>query len=160
MISAAQRSAATAPEVAAPLCCRWNSWAWRSASRIRACPSPTSRPVMSCSWVGVIAARGDGHLEPQPVVAAGVQVDLVHREAEILQPADPALHGVPVVGGEVRLGVQHVPQVAVPGRDALRPSNSSGYSSGVLLHPDRQVEQAAGHVLHQDVQVVLCAGRR
>ena len=103
---------------------------------------------------GVEAASGDGELDPDPPTGAGDQLELVDREAQLVEPADPVADGLPVAGTELGRLVELGPQGPVSPDDPL------GGGHGVV---DRvvaalrsgEVGQAEGDVLPEDLEVVF-----
>ena len=87
--------------------------------------------------------------------------DLVDRESEVVQPADPRPHGMPVVGREQWFIGQLGPDSLIRATDGL--GRGHGVVEGVrtTLH-GAEVGQAERHVLDEDVQVVaaLPVGQR
>ena len=88
----------------------------------------------------------------RPARSPGLELDLVDREAEVVQPADPGRDREPVVGAELDLGVELVPEVAVPVRTLSAAPIASSMSSGRPV--DGEVGQPEGDVLDEDLEVV------
>ena len=119
-------------------------------------------PGQPLELAGVEPAGRDG--DPQPELAGSVarlELDLVDREAEIVEPADPGRDREPVVGAELDLGVELVPQPAVARPHALGGGDRLVELVGPLV-VDREVRQPEGHVLDEDLEVVraLAVGQR
>ena len=107
---------------------------------------------------GVEAAGRDRDPEAEASAGARLELDLIDREAELVQAAHPGLDGVAVPRRQLDLGVELLPQLAVAALDAL------GFAdrvvvvlAGRVVPPGEggQVGQAEGNVLDEHLEVVL-----
>ena len=135
-----------------------SSQAWysrRSLSRSRAWPSSATRPVSrwsSRAWNRRLATATRRRTASPP--RGRLEADLVDREAEIVEPPDPGPDRVPVVGRELRLEVELVPQRACSAsRTDSAASTASSKASVAALHR-AEVGQPEADVLDEDVEVV------
>ena len=135
--------------------CSWrslsSSWAWPSSAT-----SPVSRSS-SRAWKRRFAtATRSRTASPR---AGRLEAELVDREAEVVQPADPCADGVPIERRQLRLIVELVPQGAIAVVDRL------GRRDGVLerivaaLHRP-EVGQPEADVLDEDRRGRTPAGHR
>ena len=113
-------------------------------------------PGQALELPGVEPAVGDRDLEPDDVlaVAGRLERDLVDREAELVEPPDPGAHRVPVVGGQLGLQVELVPDRRVAGANGLGRLDRVVRGALATLHRP-EVGQTERDVLDEDVEVVL-----
>ena len=104
--------------------------------------------------------HGDAQPEP-PGPVPRLELDLVDREAQVVEPADPCLDGVAVAGPQVVLGVELVPEGTVAA------AHPFGRADGILevvaaVLEGGEVGQPEGDVLDEDLEVVgaLAVGQR
>ena len=104
----------------------------------------------------VESAVGDRDLEPDDVlaVAGRLERDLVDREAQLVEPADPGADRVSVVGGQLGLQVELVPDRRVAGANGLGGLDRVVRGALATLHRPK-VRQAERDVLDEDVEVVF-----
>ena len=130
-----------------------------SSSSRRAWFSCASRPVSLSSrrrkWPGLDDLRAD----PQAVAVVGrLELDLLDVEAALVQPLQPLLEPVALVGAEVLLGHQLVPDALVLRGDLRRELERVVDLEVAELR--LEVEQLAGDVLLRDARGRAAAGRR
>ena len=136
----------------------------RSLSSSRAWPSRATSPVRRSSsraWNRRLATATRSADRPARRPAR-LQLDLVDREAEVVQPPDPGPDRVPVVGRELGLEVELLPDARrTVVRTVSAASTASSKASGAALHR-AEVGQAERDVLDEDVEVVgaLAVGQR
>ena len=103
---------------------------------------------------GVEPAVGDGDPEADRLAARGrLEADLVDREAEVVEPADPGADRVPVVGRQLRFDVELVPQRGVARRGPISAASTASSNASVAALHRAEVGQPEADVLDQDVEV-------
>ena len=99
------------------------------------------------------AAVRDGDLEPDSAPPGRrLELDLVHRESEVIQPPDPCPDGLPVVGRQLADVVELGPQREVAPAHALGGLEGVVEGVGPLLH-HAEIGQPEADVLDEDVEV-------
>ena len=118
-------------------------------------------PGQPLELAGVEPPVGDRDLEPDDVLAVPgrLERDLVDREAELVEPADAGADRVPVVGGQLGLEVELVPDRRVASANGLgRLDRIVGGALATLHRPE--VGQTERDVLDEDVEVVFALAVR
>ena len=112
-------------------------------------------PGQRLQLAAVVAELDDLGLDPDLVaVEVGDDVELVDVEAEVVEPLDALLDPPHLVGGELLLAGELVPQRVVPLARAARRCRAASTSSSSEL-AGLEVEQLGEDVLGADREVVL-----
>ena len=120
---------------------------------------PKSRQALDLT--SMKASVGDGRPQPDPAPGTRLDPDLVDRETQVVESADPSSHRIAVARADLDLRVELVPQASIAFAGRFGGRECVVHEVLATLHR-REIGEAEGNVLDEDLEVVrpLSVGER